>query len=442
MIAIPIIVQGMVLQIQTLINRAFLGNIKTEYLSAIGNTIFPLNATMSIVSAISTGLTILVSRSYGAGDREKAREYTESSAKYSTGISFLLFIVWFFFSEIIFGFMGVDRQLIPYCAGYVKIIAVSVILFGIDTTLQGSLQGLGRTNPIMFIGLMKVVLNVFLDWVLIFGKFGLPALGMNGAGLSTAISNIVSISILSAYILKSNSLPFKIKIKGIMSASWLRYKEIANLGLPAGFEIFAFYVGTLVMLRFMNSLEAISAGIFTLTSGIEVFVFFIYNGFARAAITLIGQSTGRGEKKEARNILTSCLRIELIIVAVICAIFILFRHGVVGIFSTDPVVIQKAQFLFIITSLAMFPKSMNVVVGSAIRAIGDTRWMLKTQIFGTAFVILSSYMCIFVFKLGILGVYLTGMMDEGLRSIINTIRFYHSQRDTKVCAREKAGLDT
>ncbi len=418
-IAIPIIIQGMVFQAQTLINRAFLGNLKTEYLSAIGNVSFPYQATLSVVISISTGLTILISRCAGAKDFKQARGYMHTSIVFSSVFSTLLFTVWYFLANTIFLAMGVSSSLIDYCDNYMKILSLYLLIFGVDISVQASLQGVGKTKPIMYAGIYKVMMNIFLDWCLIFGNLGMPQLGMEGAAIASTISNISSAVVLILYMFLSKSLPIKARLTELVHPKLSQYKQIMTLGLPTGFELMAWYIGSLMLIRLMNGLSESAVAMFTIITSIEGMTFLISDGIARGSLTLIGYKIGEGKPKESRSVIRESILYNLSIITVAFAFFVLFSRQILSLFTNDHQLISSSVFYFILVCVAIFPKSLCVQVGTGIRAFGDAKWMLFTQVVGTFFVIASAYTLVYVFKMDIFAVYLTIFLDEILRSAWN-----------------------
>src|SRR4030042_1131529 len=196
-ISLPIIFQGFIFQLQTLINRAFLGNLKSEYLSVLGNVTFPYFTTISILFGISIGTTIVVSQNIGAKKIKEAKMYSEASISYNLLLSIILFFIWYFFSKSIFSIMGVDDALIDYCVSYIQILSISLIISGADTSIQSILLGIGLTKPILYSGVCKVVLNILLDWILIFEQF---AWHLANLFLIRALNNISNVAV-SIYIL-------------------------------------------------------------------------------------------------------------------------------------------------------------------------------------------------------------------------------------------------
>ncbi|MBQ2601584.1 MAG: MATE family efflux transporter, partial [Treponema sp.] len=101
----------------------------------------------------------------------------------------------------------------------------------------------------------------------------------------------------------------------------------------------------------------------------------------------------------------------------------IFPRFTLGILTKDPEIIEMSVIYIILVAANLFGKSGNMIIGSGIRGYGDTRWMLFTQIIGTIGVVGMASLCVFVFKLGMLGVFIAVLCDEAIRMVINFIRF-------------------
>ncbi len=423
-IALPIIVQGLVFQLQAVVDKAFLGRIDTNYLSAVGIAQLPFLTSVEVLTAICTGLTIIVATKFGAGKYKDIPISVNASISFSLLFSLLLFLIWLAFPDVIFTWINVDETLLPYCMDYVRALSFFLILFGLDISLQAALQGMGKTKVIMYVGLVKVLLNILLAWLLIFGRFGFPAMHVKGAALAVTISNLTGSLILIAYFILSRELSANMRLFDILRFRWSYYKEIIRLGLPTGIEYLLWNVSNLVLISLLNQQDNQVVAIYTVTFTIEIFVYMIFNGIARATLTLVGNHIGAGNKKAAKSLMTSSILYSMIFVLLFCLLFALIPKAILSIFSNDMELIEASSFYLIVRGITMFPKSLNVVVGSGNRANGDVKWMLYTQIFGSVFVIVSAYSLLYGLNLGVMAIYLTLFLDELLRAILNTLRFY------------------
>ena len=422
-IAVPIIVQQLSHQMQIWVDRAMLGRINPEFFSAVGNSLVPYFAVISTIMAIASGTTILIAQSIGAKDYSLSCRYAECSFVGNSIFPVLAFLFFFFCSPWLFKLMGVQPPILGYASGYIKITSFSLLIIGIVTTCSSILQGIGFTKMIMVTGIITNVLNVFFDWVLIYGRFGFPAMEINGAALATVIANFSALPFLIIYVLKRKKMPFKIKVRNIFKFEYGLFKNVFKMGVPSGGEYALWSLGNIFVVSYLNRIDIMAAGIYTLLFSIKGLAVILYGGFAHAGLTLAGQKTGENEHKQAVSIVFKCLSFALIVCVVVAAVFCIFPKNILGLFTSDISLVSFASPFLIFVTLTMFPQAVNIVVGYGIRGTGDTRWMFYSQIFGTVLIITLSYYLIFVAGLGLWGVFISFLVDETVRSVINTLRF-------------------
>ena len=423
-IAIPLVLQQLSLQMQIWIDRAMLGHVDSTFFSAVGNALVPYYAITSVIFSICGGTTILIAQNIGAKNEEGSKNYAECAFTGNSIFPLLAFLFFFFGSGSLFKLMGVQSPVLEYSISYIRILSFTLLLLGPVSTSTSVLQGIGITKIIMLSGFANNALNILLDWILIFGKFGFPKMGMEGAALATTISNFVTAPIMIIYVFKSKNIPFKLNIKKAFLFRWNLYKNVLKIGVPIGLEIGLWHVGNLVLISFLNRLDMMAAGIYTLIFSIEILPWFLYMGFANAALTLVGHKTGGDDQKQAVNVGFRCLRVSLIICAVIAASFLIFPKGILRIFTNDTSLVNYAAIFLMISAGTMFPKAINNVIGLGIKGMGDTKWLLYTQIFGTIMLITLAYAFIFTAGMGLLGIFIAFLIDETIRGIINLLRFW------------------
>jgi len=423
-IAVPIIIQQLSHQMQVWVDRAMLGHINPEFFSAVGNSLVPYFAMNSIILAIASGTTILIAQSVGAKDYNLSRRYAECSFVGNSIFPVFAFLFFFFGAPTLFKLMGVQSPIFEYACSYIKTTSFTLLIIGIIATCSSILQGIGFTKMIMVTGVITNVLNIFFDWVLIYGKFGFPAMQIEGAALATVISNFSALPFLLIYVIKRKKMPFKIKVRNIFKFEFNLYKNVFKMGVPSGGEFALWSLGNLFIVSFLNRIDIMAAGIYTLLFSIKGLAVILYSGFAHAGLTLAGQKTGENEHKQAINIVFKCLSFALIVCTVVAATFCVFSKNILSLFTSDMSLVNFASPFLIFVTLTMFPQAVNIVLGYGIRGTGDTRWMFYTQAYGTVQIIILCYILIFVANLGLWAVFISFLVDESVRSIINALRFW------------------
>ena len=418
-LALPLILQQLCLQLQVWIDRAMLGHVNTEFFAAIGNTTVPYYMVTSIITAICGGTAILTAQGIGAGKEADVKRIAESSFFGSTLLSAATFLFFLFCSDDLFRLMGVQSPILEYCIRYIRVLSLSLLILGPASSVLAVLQGFGLTKIIMFVGVTGNLLNILLDWVFIFGRLGFPALGIAGAAWATVISNFVSAGIAIAYVFGSTRMPVRLRVTGTLAG----YGKVLRLGIPSGLEYFLWNAGNFVLVSYLNRLDPMHAGIYTLVFSIETVPLLIYMGLSNAGLTLVGQQTGARSPRQARQTGLICLGFAFLICAVTAVVFYLFPRQLLSLFTDDASTLTISVPFLQFVSWILFPKAINNVIGLCIRGTGDTRWMLFTQIFGTLFMIIGGYWLILGSGFGLTGIFITLILDELLRSIANFFRF-------------------
>jgi putative MATE family efflux protein len=437
-IAIPIAVSGLIMQVQVLIDTAFLARYTvtlpsgqilsgSEILSAVGNVFFPYIVGIAFLWSLTTGTVILVSQRLGAKQPDQARRYTQTSIKYNTLLSCLLYLLWLVFAERIFLLLGVRQPILDLCLVYTRFLSLELLYFGFSGTIGAAFQGMGITRPEMFTGILRSILHVLFDYILIFGNFGFPELGVGGAGLASSLAGLIAAGVLLGIFLRMRNLPFRPRIRGILTARFVDYRTVFRVGAPVGLEDMLWNLGNLILTFFLNRLSPEAVGIYRLVYQIEVTPIFFYSGIARAVTTLVGNKTGERDIPGAKQVGL----LGSLYTAGFCLLFLFgfltIPKAILGVFTSDAALIDQAAPLLMITAVTMLPRSVNIISGNAIRGYGDTLWMLATQIFGVAFIVSLTYVLMFPAGLGMAGMFVAMFSDESLRGLINTVRFYRGE---------------
>lgn len=421
---IPIMLSNLISQIQMLIDRIFLGRMNILYMSAVGNATAPVWTTMSFVFSLSMGASILISQSVGAGDNDKAKDYAASMVKWNNIIPILLFLFWTFCSPLVFRLMGVSETVMKLCVTYTRLYAPIFLIIGLGSSYTVIFQTSNYTKPLVTYGIIRSGINIFLDYALIFGKFGFPRMEIAGAALGTTIAEYAGgLYILYLAIAKRNKFFTNPDFKKIFHAKVSLYIKSIKLGVNSACEDLLWNLGNLCIIRILNTINETAAGIYSMVFSVEIIAIVIIGSMGSGTLTLTGEATGAKDLKLYRSIIKTAIKWSFIISAICLTFISIFPRLTLSLFTTDQEIIEMSVIFVILVAVNFFGKSTNIIMGSGIRGYGDTKWMLITQILGTIEVVAVSALFVFVFKFGILGVFIAVLYDEALRAVINSVKF-------------------
>jgi putative MATE family efflux protein len=423
-IATPIIVQNLVHYVQLQIDMAMLGRSNIHFLSAVGNVLFPYTIIISFLTALSAGATVLISHSVGAKSLNSARRFAEVSFFYNVLMAIPFFLLLFLFANTLMVWMGTSGQINFYSTQFMKSLSFSVLFLSVELSIVAILQGVGKTRSIMFAAILCTLTNILFDWLLIYGHWGFPVLGISGAGIATSLANFIGMTYLIITYVTTKRLPFKPALKGIFNPRWSIQKKNIIVGLPYGLEAMFWSFGQIVIIRLVNEIDDYAAGVYVLITRIQAMTFFFYLGIAKATMIMVGQEIGSGNKPRAFKVGYLSLKYAFALCIMASVIFLAIPEQILSVFTSEQGLIKSAVPLLNIISITIFPVAVNVIIGNAIRGLKDTKWMFYTQTFGTIFTIVFSAILLFVFHLGLRGIFITVLFDEFIRAALNYNRFY------------------
>lgn len=430
-IAIPIMLSNLISQLQMLIDRIFIGRLSLESMSAVGNATTPMWTTMSLIFALTTGATILVSQAYGANELGRAGDLLSSLFKYNNVMGILLFLFWLLCPQTAFHLMGVDESIIGMSIDYARFFSPIFILTGIGASVSCMLEVSQKTQIMICYGVSRSVTNVFLDWAMIFGHLGFPAMGVKGAALATTIAEFLGDLIVLIYVLRAKELVLKPSFVSIIKAKFMPYLETIKYGAPAACEDFAWNLGNLYLIAMLNKVSVEAAGIHSIVFGVELIAVVLVGSIGTATLTLSGFETGKKSVRGVWDVVMCSAYLSWGICAFNLILFLLFPQKILGMFTTDKAVLASALLYLFVVGIDLFPKSGNIIYGSGIKGYGEPSWMLKTQLFGTVFVIAASTFAVMGLHMGIVGIFVIVVIDETLRFILNSRKLRRIRRENE-----------
>ncbi len=422
-LAVPLILSEIVNQLQMIIDRAFLGHVNKIYMSALSNVSSPLWTSMSFCFSLSMGSSILISQNVGAGEKDELHKYSASLIKWGNVIPIFLFLFWTFFPKQIFSLMGVSENLMPMCLEYCRWFSPIFLIIGLEASCMVIMQTSGYTKPLVWYGIVRAGMNMFLDWVLIFGRFGFPKMGIKGAAIATLIAEYAGFALSWIVFMTSKKLHTRPAFRDILSANIKPFIVSAGLGFNAALEDLAWNIGNLVLISILNSIDEMAAGIYTMVFSIELLVVVVVGALGQGTLTLTSEATGRKDKEKYLGVTLTAYIFSVLLAVLILVVCLVLPDPLLSVFTNDKALISACGIYLIMMCINLYSKFANMIFGYGIRGSGNTRWMLMTQIFGTFFVISCAFIFVNVFGMGIKGVFLAVISDEFVRAVLNISKY-------------------
>ncbi len=392
-------------------------------LSAVGLTNNPMNLFLGLFVAVNIGTTTAIAWQTGAGCPEKARDIARHSLLLNLLIGSLTAMAgWVFAKEIVL-FMGADALTVQPATLYMQIVAVGLLPQALNLSVTASLRGVGLTRLPMMYNLFSNALNVVGNYILIFGKLGFPAMGIQGAAISTTLSRFIG-CVLAIVILFGHENPIRLHVREPFTFAFGTIRHILKIGTPAAMEQFVLQSGFVLFARTVSGLGTAVFAAHQIGISLLGMTFSPSQAFSVASTTLVGQSMGAGRPEQARRKAEAVHLLALACAGVVGLVFILFSHPLALLYTADAEVARMAGTALKIIALAQPGQSTQLSLAGALRGAGDTRYPLYASIAGVwVFRVIVATIFVRVFQWGLYGAWVAIVLDQSARAAVVYARY-------------------
>lgn len=337
---------------------------------SLANSIFAVFLVFGM--GISFALAPLVSYSDGADEhREISRHF-----KHSLVVNVLFALVFIGIIELLIPYFGVLRQdpdVLALAIPYLRISMWSVVPMMIFLAMRGYSEGLSKTMPPMIAIIVGNVINIVLNYVLIFGKLGMPDYGVKGAAYSSLFARVLMAVIMFILIYYNKPLWNIIKQTNFFRYQRKRFVKVLKLGIPTafqmGFEVSAFSGAAIIMGMISSDAQAAHLIAINMAS----ITFLVCTGLAMAGTIRVGNLLGQKAFVKLRNAGFSVMIQVSVFMCITGIIFIVFREWLPYLYIEDEQVVQIATLLLVYASIFQIPDGIQVTALGALRGFQDVR---------------------------------------------------------------------
>ena len=372
-LAWPAIITNLLASLVGFVDTKIVGSLGAPAVAAVttGNRIFFI--LQALLMAVTAGTTALVARSWGAGDREEAERVTRASLGLCAGIALLVSLPALIFPHPLASVFRLEAHTIDLAAEFIRWLAPFQIAFAVHLALGAALRAAGDTRTPLAIGALTNVVNVALVYGLVFGRFGMPQLGVKGAAIASGIA--FAVGALALVLLWWRG---RLVLGAGASGSWERgrVRRILDIGYPAGLEQLVWQGGFLVFLWIVSLYGTAPYAAYGIGVTILSFSFLVGFGFSIAASTLVGQNLGASDPAGATRSGWRALRLALVAQSAFGLAIVLFAKPLARFMIDDPEVVRlTVVFIYILGSVQPL-MAIEAAMGGALRGAGDTRFPL------------------------------------------------------------------
>lgn len=422
-LAAPIFIETLLIMMLGAVDVIMLSRHSDNSVAAVGVVNQIIVLTFLIFEVINLGTSVLCSQYLGAKMHKNVVQVVGVSLLMNlvVGVSVSLFL--FGMNETILQWMGLTPELMKDGTDYMRIVGAFAFFQAISLTLSASLRSANKAIYPMMVTVVVNILNIIGNYTLIFGEFGFPEMGVEGAAISTAFSRGVSMVILFIILFKKHIRKFPL--------AYFRpfpFKELKNLlkvGLPSAGEQLSYSSSQVVITYFINALgmEALAAR--TYSVNIIMFSFLFSIAIAQGGAICIGHLIGEKRPHAAFLLGKYVMKKSVLITVCLSLITALMGPFIFGWLTTNEQIIRMGVTILAIDVILEIGRPINIFATNALRAAGDVNYP-----FYLGLVVMWSVAvgCGYLFGVhwgwGLAGMWVAFLLDENIRGIVFVRRWY------------------
>jgi len=317
------------------------------------------------------GMDTLVSQSFGAGDTEDCNKSLWNMVYLTLPLTPILMGLVELSLYYLHRF-GINPGVEGVAEPYMQVLLWSMLPLLLYSGCRRYLQGVDDVKPVPFVLISANIINAAGNWMLIYGKFGLPALGTRGSALSTVLARIYMAAAMFYFVMRHNRRTGGSLWRVSKRPEWQRMWRLLRIGFPAAgqiaFEIGVFSFATAIVAK----LDARSLAAHQIALSAASFSYMVPLGFSSAAAVRVGQALGRGDRPGAREAGWTAVRLSMAFMGAMAVLFLAVPGLIARIFTPDPKIIAASTSLLAIAAAFQLFDGAQVVATGALRGMGDT----------------------------------------------------------------------
>ena len=427
-LAAPSLAENFLTSLASMVDMMMVGGLGTWAITSVGLTTQPKFLLMAVFIALNTGATAIVARAKGAGNRAEANKAMRQSILLTGVLTLIISTVGYFASGWLVQLMGAQEE--ATLAGgtvYLQIQMLGFPFLSMSMAVSAVLRGVGNTRSPMIYNMVANVVNIILNYCLIEGNLGFPAMGLAGASLATIIGQFIAFLMAYTTVIRGDhylTLKRNPEFKQSFKPDFVMIGRIANVGVPAMLEQLVMRAGMMIFSILVANLGTDPYAIHQICMNLLQLTFMNGMAFGVAATTLTGQSLGAKRPDYAQTYSHYCRRYGMFVAIGIALMFFLFGDFFVRLYDSNPHIIAGGKQILMIAALIQPLQASQLIIAGALRGAGDTRVTAIIVFVGTLIIRpIFAFLAVNVLGWGVMGAWIAMMCDQTVRSVLVLLRF-------------------
>ena len=411
-LVIPIFIETLLIMMLGAVDTIMLSQYSDESVAAVGVVNQIVMFAFLIFEVINIGTSVLCSQYLGAKLRDKMVQVVGVSLLLNLVVGLIVSAILHFGAATLLGWMGLRPELLRYGIGYMEIVGAFAFFQAISLTISASLRSANKAVYPMLVTVLVNVMNIVGNYSLIFGKFGLPELGAEGAAISTSIARGVSMLVLFVILFRKHIPHFPRAY--FRPFPWVELKNLLKVGVPSAGENMSYSFSQVVITYLINILgnEALATRTYTVNTTMFVYLFAI--AMAQGGAISIGHLVGQKRVRAAYLLGKYVMRLSIL-----ACIWAACGHFIFSALTDNAEIIRLGVTILLVDVIVEIGRAVNIYATNALRSAGDVNFPFYVGLVVQWSVSVGfSYLFGIYWGWGLVGMWVAFLLDENIRALI------------------------
>lgn len=416
-LVVPIFIETLLIMMLGAIDTIMLSQYSDESVAAVGVVNQIIMFAFLIFEVINIGTSVLCSQYLGAKMQQKMVQVVGVSLLLNLVVGLIVSAILHFGATTLLGWMGLRPELLQYGIGYMEIAGAFAFFQALSLTVSASLRSANKAIYPMLVTVLVNILNIIGNYILIFGKFGFPAMGAEGAAISTSIARGVSMIVLFVILFRKHISKFPLVL--FRPFPWIELKNLLKIGIPSAGENMSYSFSQVVITYLINILGNNALATRTYTVNIVMFVYLFAIAMAQGGAISIGHLVGQNKIRAAYLLGKFVMRRSILVSLILSCIWAVFGHTIFSMLTDNEEIIKLGVTILIIDVLVEIGRTVNIYATNALRSAGDVNFPFYLGVIVQWAVSVGiSYILGIHWGWGLIGMWISFLLDENIRAIV------------------------
>lgn len=420
--SVPLFVELVLQMLVGNVDQIMMSQSSQEGVAAIGNCNQIMNIVIIFLNVMSMAAMVLISQYRGSGEEDSIRKVCSLSLLLLTGISMATMLAVVFLHRPIFAWMSVPEEVMDQASLYITIVGCSILIQGLYMVYTSFLRGYGMVNIVMVCALVMNLINIVGNALLINGLMGAPALGIAGAGISTAASKCIGFGL--AFYLTRKYVPIQPSISCLRPFPKGIFRRLLYVGVPLGGEELAYSLSQICILKMVNAFGTLIIATKVYCSMLANIAYIYTMAIGQATQIAVSYFIGAKSPEMAEKRVWTAVGVSIAVSEAVTVLLLLGSDAILGIFTDSEVVLTLGKQILFVELFLELGRAINIVMVKCLVAVGDIKVPITAGVvFAWGVGVGVGWFLGVHMGMGLIGIWIAMAADECLRGLIFILRF-------------------